>query len=152
MADLKLIQFGYETHTWKRLLLFMIEENIHLKIRLSEILQQIPGVSLLEDLENFQNRFIRQDQFISLLRDDIAELDGLLVREIFEDGKVINEIDRKLLKLRNNILHAEMQFSKLKLDFNNFLLGMCNDCSGNESAKKNDVDLAKVFAPPKPLP
>ena len=136
MPDLKLIQFGYETDTWKRLLNFMIEENIHLKIRLSEILQQISGVSLLEDLENFQNRFIRQDEFTSLLRDDIAELDGLLMREIFEDGKIINKIDRKLLKLRSNIINAETQFSKLKIDFNNFLAMMLHDSNGKAFNQK----------------
>ena len=136
MPDLKLIQFEYETDTWKRLLNFMIDENIHLKIRLSEILQQISGVSSLEDLENFQNRFIMQDVFISLLRNDIAELDHLMMREIFEDGKIITEIDRKLFRLRNNIINAETQFSKLKIDFNNFLTMMLNDSNGKTFNQK----------------
>jgi hypothetical protein len=58
---------------------------------------------------------------ISLLRNEVAEMDKLLVREIFENGKIANEVDKTLKKLRNNIMNAEEQFGKLKLEFNSYL-------------------------------
>lgn len=121
MPELKLKQLKYESDTWKRLLGFMMDENIHMKNRLSEILKIGFNKNLLDEVENFQSRFIKQDELIGLLRNEVAELDKLLEREIFEDGKIFNEIDRKLMKFRNNIINAEKQFGRLKLAFNNYL-------------------------------
>jgi regulator of replication initiation timing len=121
MPELKLKQLQYETDTWKRLLGFMMEENIHLKNRLSEVLKDKFDKNLLERVEGFQSNFIREDEMISLLRNDVAELDKLLVREIFEDGTIIKKVDSKLKHLRNNIKNAEKEFSRLKLEFNNYL-------------------------------
>jgi hypothetical protein len=121
MPELKLKQLQYESDTWKRLLGFMTEENIHLKNRLSEILKEKFDNSLLEEVEIFQNRFVREDELIGLLREDIAALDKLLKREIFEDGKIMREVDRGLRNIRRNISVAERQFAKLKLDFNSYL-------------------------------
>ena len=121
MPELKLKQLQYESDTWKRLLGFMMDENIHLKNRLSEVLKDKFDKNLLVEIEGFQNNFIKEDELIGLLRNDVAGLDKLLEREIFEDGKIVNEIDRRLKNLRNNIVYAEEQFGKLKLEFNNYL-------------------------------
>jgi len=121
MSELKLKQLQYKTDTWKRLLGFMLDENIHLKNRLSEVLKDKFNKNLLEDVENFQSSFIKEDELIGLLRHDVTELDKLLVMEIFEDGKIIKEIDRRMTKLRNNIINAERQFGKLKSEFNSYL-------------------------------
>ena len=121
MPEHKLRQLQYEIDTWRRLLGFMIDENIHLKNRISAILQNGFQKDLLEGVEDFQTRFLKEDDLIVLLRNEVAELDKLLEREIFEDGKIVKEIDSRLKKLRNNIIIAERQFSRLKLDFNNYL-------------------------------
>lgn len=121
MPELKLRQLQYESDTWKRLLGFIMDENIHLKYRLSEVLKDKFNKNLLEEVEIFQSRFIKEDALIGLLRNEVVELDKLLVREIFEDSRIIKEIDRKLKKLRNNIIIAEKQFGKLKSEFNNYL-------------------------------
>ena len=122
MPDLKLKQLQYEADTWKRSLAFMMDENIHLKIRLSEILKDKYDATLLEVAEDFQSNFIKEDELIGLLRNDIAELDKLFGMEIFNDGWILKEIDVKLKNLRNNITTAERQFGKLKVDFNSYLL------------------------------
>ena len=122
MPELKLKQLQYESDTWKRLLVFMMGENIHLKYRLSHVLKDKFDKNLLEEVESFQSKLLKEDDLIGLLRNDVAELDKLLVREIFEDGKIIKEIDGRLNKLRKNIITAERQFGKLKSDFNNYLL------------------------------
>ena len=121
MPELKLKQLQYESDTWKRLLVFMMDENIHLKNRLSEVLKDKFDKNLLVEIEGFQSNFIKKDELIGLLRNDVAGLDKLLEREIFEDGKIVNEIERRLKNLRNNIVYAEKQFGKLKLEFNNYL-------------------------------
>jgi tRNA A37 N6-isopentenylltransferase MiaA len=121
MPELKLKQLQYESDTWKRLLAFMTDENIHLKNRLSEILKERFDKNLLEEVEVFQNRFVRGDELINLLREDVADLEKLLKREIFEDGKIMKETDRALKNIRRNIIIAERQFAKLKLDFNSYL-------------------------------
>ena len=122
MSQIKLKQLQHESDTWKRSLAFMMDENVQLKNRLAEILKSEFDNNLLEDIENFQNNFIRDDEMISLLKTDIAKLDKLLVREIFEDGQIVENIKRMLKEIRKNINIAESQFGKLKLEFNSYLL------------------------------
>jgi hypothetical protein len=121
MPELKLKQLKYETDTWKRLLGFMMEENSHQKTRLAEILKDKFNKNLLDEIEDFQTRFIKEDELIGLLRSDIAELDKLMAKERLENGKIIKEIDGNLKKIRNNINLAERQFSQLKTEFNSYL-------------------------------
>ncbi len=121
MPDLELRQLQYESDTWKRLLGFLEEENIHLKNRLSEILKNGFNDNLLDELENFHGRFVKEDELIRLLRNNVAELDDLLVREVLEDGKIIKEIRRKLKNLSDNIQNVQERFTRLKLEFNSFI-------------------------------
>jgi regulator of replication initiation timing len=121
MPELKLKQLQYEADTWKRLLGFMMDENIHLKNRISQILKDRFDENLLEEVEVFQNNFVKEDALIGLLRNDVAELDKLLQKEVFEDGTIVKNVESKLKKLRHNIKNAEKQFGKLKMDFNNYL-------------------------------
>jgi hypothetical protein len=122
MPELIIKQLQYEKDTWKRLLSFMMEENIHLKDRLSEMLKDKVDTDSLTVAENFQTRFIKEDEMIQLLRKEVAELDNLLSRELFEDGRIVKEIERKQKHLRTGIENAEKYFSRLKSEFNNFLL------------------------------
>lgn len=122
MPEAKLKQLQYEADTWKRLLGFMVEENIYLKNRIAEILRNGFGKDKLEVVEEFQNKFIKQDDLVKLIRHQVVELDKLLVREIFEDGKIIHAVNKKLSAVRNNVTLAEKEFTKLKLSFNNYLL------------------------------
>ena len=97
-----------------------MEENIRLKNRIAEILKDNFDTGLLENIETFQNNFIDEDTRMSLLRDDVADLEKLLQHEPFEN-KTTPAIETKLKKIRNNIMEAEKQFSGLKLAFNNYL-------------------------------
>lgn len=121
MYDLKLKQLQYETESWKRLLEFTMAENVHLKNRISEILKNGFDKNLLDEIENFHSRFVKEDQLIGLLRHEMADVDKLLTREIFEDGKIMKKVETRINKLRNEIITCENQFSKLKQEFNNYL-------------------------------
>jgi hypothetical protein len=121
MSEVKLRQLKYESDTWKRLLVFMMEENIHLKSRISEVINADVDRNLLNDVEDFYSGFIRADELIGLLRNDIAEFDGLLTREVFEDGAIMKQVERKLKKLRHGVKSTEEHFASLKSSFNSYL-------------------------------
>jgi predicted nucleic acid-binding Zn-ribbon protein len=121
MQELKLKQLQYESDTWKRLLAFLKDENVHLKNRLSAVLKNDFENNSLDDMEGFQTRFIKEDEWLGLLRNEVAEVDTLLVKEIFENGRIIKKVEKKIRKLRNDIQSAERQFRKLKQEFNNYL-------------------------------
>jgi hypothetical protein len=120
--DLIIRQFRHESNTWKRNLEFMMEENTHLKNRLAEVLNVVStDANLLTAAEEYQNRFIGEDENFHLLRGDIAELDKLLTQEIYEDGMIIKEVIHKQKKLSKEIETAIKEFNRIKFDFNNYL-------------------------------
>ncbi|MBI2731644.1 MAG: hypothetical protein HYX40_13015 [Sphingobacteriales bacterium] len=121
MPSLKLKQLQYESDMWKRTLAFMIEENIHLKNRVAEVLKEGFNAGMLRDIESFQNKFIKEDTVIVYLRNEVTELDKLLVREIFEDGLIKKKVESKIRKVRNSVKQAENEFGHLKIDFNSYL-------------------------------
>jgi hypothetical protein len=44
-----------------------------------------------------------------------------LTREIFEDGRIMNQVNKELKRLRKNIKTAEQELGRLKSEFNNYL-------------------------------
>lgn len=123
MPDLKLQQLHFETEALKRLLTFMMDENVYLKNRIAEILKNTFESTTLGKIEIFQNRFIMEDELVGLLRNDVAELDKLLrVQELIPDKAVIEDLSKKIRKLSYNMENTEGQFMRLKAEFNSFLL------------------------------
>jgi len=104
-----------------RLLDFMMSENIHLKNRLSEILKEQFDEKLLSGVEDFQNTFLKEDQLIELLRNEVAELNELFSNTLPGTGAIENEIDAKLIKLRDIMITTEREFGKIKLQFNSYI-------------------------------
>ena len=121
ITEMKLIQLQYEINTWKRLLSFMSEENIQLKNRLSEVLKNNFDKNLLEEVEIYYTNIIKEDELFILLRNEINELDNLLVRKVFEEEEFMKNFEKKFRRFSNNIKNSEKQFGKLKLNFNNYL-------------------------------
>ncbi len=119
MITLKLEQLLFESDTWKRNLAFMTEENIRLKNRLSEILKKKIDKTLLPSAEEFNSGFLKHDDLIKVLRNDISGFDQLLTREQFENSIIISTVESQLEVIRNNIREAEERFSALKLNFYN---------------------------------
>ncbi|KAA9041099.1 hypothetical protein FW778_03395 [Ginsengibacter hankyongi] len=120
MQQKKISQLQIEVNTWKRLLNFFKEENVYLKNRLSDILKDGFDRKFLDEFENFQTKFIKQDEVISLLRNDTAELDKLLDGDL-NAGIIDESVDKKLAHLRNNMANYERQFFQLQLNFNTYL-------------------------------
>ena len=122
MPGIKLRLLRQESDTWKRILEFMTEENIHLKNRLSEILKGDLEEDLLVTAEIFQNSFVREDELIRLLRKDVSVFDQWLTREIYEDGAIVSKVMKSFNVIRKNISESEIQFNQLKYQFSNYLL------------------------------
>jgi len=122
MPGIKLRLLRQESDTWKRILEFMTEENIHLKDRLSEILKGDLEEDLLMTAEIFQNSFVREDELIRLLRKDVSVFDQWLTREIYEDGAIVSKVMKSFNVIRKNISESEIQFNQLKYQFSNYLL------------------------------
>lgn len=122
ISTAKLKQLQFETVSWQRLLDFMTDENIHHKNRLSEILKDRFDKNLLEEVDGFQNWFIRMDDLIALLRHDLAGVQNMQDREFYKEPFLQKKMTRSLKKLRKNMINAEEQFGKLKTAFNHFLI------------------------------
>lgn len=112
-------QFHHENKTWNRMLEFFKQENIFLKNRLSEVVDNSTDKEFLALAEHFQNRFIIKDEYIDELRHDINEQDKKLTESS------TNFIDNKLIirqeKLGNEMEYFEKDFNKLKNEFNKYL-------------------------------
>ncbi len=121
MPGKKLEQLKIEVDTWKRFIDFFREENVHLKNRLSNILKNKFDITLLEQMENFQSKFIKHDELIIFLKKDIAQLDKLLIIERSNENKSNDFLDHKFNKFRNNLVNSEKQFYQLQIDFNGYL-------------------------------
>lgn len=122
-TDLLITRFRHENESWKRILGFFREENINLKTRLSDLLKNTKenNGDFLEQLEYFQNLFLKEDEIIRFLHEEISEQDKLLLRDLYEDGELIKEVQKKQKKIRRQLENTEREFYQLKSEFNTYL-------------------------------
>ena len=113
-------QFQTQIETWKRLLNSRMEENVLLKIQISDILRDNYDQNSLEEIEEFQTRFIREDELINTLRRGVNDLDNLLYGKLFESVKMEKSFDTKMENLRKDIANSTVRFRILKSTFNDF--------------------------------
>jgi hypothetical protein len=104
------------------MLSFMMEENVHLKNRLSEILSDVGTSKSLGEIEDFQSRFLRIDELIRILRNDVSELEQFISDQKEDAVSEHPQIHSKLSRIRLNIPMVERQLERMKAEFNNFLL------------------------------
>ena len=113
-------QFQMEVESWKQLLNSRMEENVLLKNKISDILKNNYDQNSLEEIEDFQTQFIREDELIHSLRRDINDLDNLQPGNLFEDGKIGKSVDKKMEDLRKDIANSRIRFRILKSTFDDF--------------------------------
>lgn len=124
MQTLNFKQLQSESEGWKKLLDQMMDENIHLKNKVAEILQYDFNKDNLEGIEHFQNSFIKQDALIVLLRNEMTEVDKLLTAEATSPAPGMSRISSKLDNLRSNIAYAERYLHHLRSSFDSYILGL----------------------------
>jgi hypothetical protein len=113
-------QFQTKIDAWKQLLKSRMDENVLLKSRLSDILKNNFDQSLLEEIEEFQTRFIKEDELINSLRRDVNDLDNLLYSKMFEEGKMGKSLEIKMEQLGEDIAHSVISFRILQTSFDDF--------------------------------
>ena len=121
MTNLKLKQLQHEIDTWKRMLSFMEEENIHLKNRLSDVLKERFDKKMLDCVEGFQNSFIKGDQLLSLLKKDLADLEKSIITEASIEEGINKNTELAIKKMRIAVDKTERNFTTVNCDFNNYL-------------------------------
>ncbi len=118
-AALKIRQFKYENESSRRMLEFLMQENVMLKIRLAELLAEIfTTEDFLEIAEFYQASFIRKDEIINLMRQDIARLDNMLTQFIHKKDD-LNSITLAREKLNRDLKNLGVVFIDMKTRFNN---------------------------------
>lgn len=115
-------QVEQECGQWKRSLNFLLQENAFLKTRLAEIISDLkPGERFLGDAEQFLQAFIRNDEVISFLRNDITAFRQLLTRYPAINEPLQPEVSNLQKTLRRDVNAIETAFTDLKYQFNNYL-------------------------------
>lgn len=135
ITDLKLKQIQHEVETWRRLLLYMQEENIHLKNRLSEVLKDRFDKKMLQEVEEFQNKFIKQDNLITSLKKEVAIIEEYIHFKKNLSLEIINPSEKNIAGIRYNVEVAEKKFAVLKTGFNHYLSASINEQKNNNFNK-----------------
>ncbi|MBZ4191317.1 hypothetical protein [Niabella beijingensis] len=120
MEDPKLQQIRYEYDAWKRAVSFIMEESIIMKNRLAEVLKKDFNSNLLEGIELLQNKLIRNDERIGIFRDDLNQFDELATGT--QGKQDFQELETRVRLLHDHLLQIEKQFTRLKSEFNHYLL------------------------------
>ncbi len=114
-------QFKQERKAWERSLEFFKQENVLLKYRLSEMVDNNEEKKFLQMAEHFQNEFILKDERLNMLKKDLQ-----MFSDKFIDFQNEKAISRKLManhdEIRNQILELEKSFLHLSKEFNERML------------------------------
>ncbi len=117
-ADIKQMEADIEDS--KQLLSARMQENVLLKNQLADILKNNYHKCFLEEIEEFQTKFITDDQIINSLRKNVSEVDSLLSDEVFEDKLNEKHFRLKWKNLKADIQRTTIRFRNLKSEFDDF--------------------------------
>ena len=109
----------HEQASWLKTLDRLRQENVHLKNKLSEIIQDDISRELLEKAEFFHGLFVDKDTVISLLRRDIAHQSAATTAFVI-NGERLGIMDEQV-KLEHDVARMEKEFKAVKTEFNEFL-------------------------------
>lgn len=129
--NLLLNQFRRENQSRTRTLEFLVEEDIILKAGISEILKNMSQTdeAILKKLEHFHSRLIKGNDTVRLLRTEVANMEKQLKLDYYFDTDWLDNIKCHQAILRKEIGTAEMEFLKLKFDFNDYIDGVLRNGS-----------------------
>jgi hypothetical protein len=110
-------QFEDVLESWKKLLNSRVEENVLRKNNISQILKNNHGEISIDEIEEFQNQFIIEDEWIHILKMHINDLEKLLHGRMFEEGKIKESFDTKMRNLGFDIFNSTTRFRILQSAF-----------------------------------
>jgi hypothetical protein len=113
-------QLALEVESWTRLLRFLSDENVQIKIRFANVLKNFEDNRHLIQLEQFNDSFISQDELIKLLRNEVEGVARILRSDDVNIREQAALLEKKATGLRKNIQVAEQQFVQLRRRFDQF--------------------------------
>lgn len=99
----------------------MMDENAQLKNRVCEALQKGFEKENIDEVERFQNEFLKEDMLIALLRNEVAELDRFLFLYSDEVMREEDSLAKKIQRIRDDIGAGQQQLERLKMAFSEYL-------------------------------
>lgn len=129
--NLLISQFRRENESWRRTLAFLIEEDIMLKAGISDILKNMTQTDedILKRLEQFHNLLMKENDTVRVLRTGVADMEKKLNRDFHYDTDLTNNHIRVQRRLRKQIETVELEFLKLKFEFNEYIDGILQNVS-----------------------
>jgi len=118
MKNVVLNQLIYEVETWKRLIVFIKNENLLRVNRLNEIITSGVDNSILYKIENFQEEFLNLESLYMVLNDEIVDQHNRL--KLVQKDDLENELFRLInlqKQTRNNMEKLINKINKIKADF-----------------------------------
>lgn len=121
MTNGKIGELKYENEGWRKQLALLEDENIHFKTRLANTLKGSFHKEHLENLEYFQNRFLKMDEQLSLLKHEVGEQLYHLQQEHFHVNGEYKKAADLQKRLEVKIIIIQENFDKLSAEFNSFM-------------------------------
>jgi hypothetical protein len=110
-----------KTKAWRRQLALLEDENIHFKTRLADVLQSHFHKDQLDQLEHFQNSFLKMDEQLGLLKHEVREQLYQLQQDRVLAGGALNDINDLQQRLELKIAIVQENFDRLSREFNGYL-------------------------------
>src|SRR6185312_9022718 len=108
-----------EISAWKTRLYLRMEENLVLKDMLADILKSNFDHSHLDQIEEFQNNFINEEQVTNDLRKEIVELQKQSFK-ILDNSMQKDEFDEKIRKFNEELKQSDLRFQSMVSSFLSF--------------------------------
>ena len=125
MNLLKNNQFVHEQNSWRIKLEHFQQENVLLKYRLSEMVDDNEGNKFLQMAEYFQNELLIIDVMMEKLFNELEKFSGML-QENKNDSLLPVDVAADYNKLKKSFAHFENKFLNLSKEFNEKMLGNHN--------------------------
>lgn len=118
-------QFQFEIHSWIRLIEFLNQENMHLKNRLSEVIDQIKDRENLALAEHFQNLFIiKDDVYDHILHDLKKQAHKWTEIKLIASKEISDDLSKTQKNLRDQIEFIERDHAVITKDYYTYLASL----------------------------
>lgn len=118
MKNIIIDQLIYEVDTWKRLIVFIKNENLMRINRLNDIIKSNDDKNILFKIENFQVQFMMLEEIYFVLNDEVVEQYNLL--KLVQKQEYEIDIILLIKQQQENRLNMEKlinKINKIKADF-----------------------------------
>ena len=118
MKNIIIEQLIYEVETWKRLIVFIKNENLMHINRLNDIIKSNNDKNILFKIENFQVQFLTLEEIYFVLNDEVIEQQNrlMLIHKKEYDIDIILLI-KEQQDIRLNMEKLINKINKIKADF-----------------------------------